>query len=408
MKILLATDLPFWKRSDGAQQRIAQLVDQFQDWGHETQVFYIGPEKYLEPLPLQIELTAASSSRPPKSLTPKLKWYWDAILNQLGWSSAASPATGPMRLADFEWSWAQQQFLESVVSFEPDVIVIEYIKLAYLVDDLPARCRARTRLVIDTHDILHRRFEQFRERGIPHWIEVSESEELNALKKFDCVLAIQQEEASYFQRRLHELGCDTKVLEIGYAAAKGVSAKEKWIQSNQPTFGYLGSGNAANVDGCQWLLEHVWPEVISQCPKARLVVAGSVCNHLGELSLKPGHHVSLLGYIEQLESFYEKIDFCWNPVRFGTGLKIKNVEAFSFGRPLLTTVNGSAGMEYPDQAGVFFSDQAKELAQKAVEWGSDEKGYANRVQSAVFLATQELSEARVYSELRDELDSYNR
>jgi len=58
-----------------------------------------------------------------------------------------------------------------------------------------------------------------------------------------------------------------------------------------------------------------------------------------------------------------------NPIRFGAGLKIKNVEALAHGLPLVTTTHGSRGIEagvnnaflYGDEAGEFIQAMASNI-----------------------------------------------
>ena len=411
MRVLLATDLPFWDRKDGAQQRISQLFRQLQNWSEATQVFYIGPQRSdssRDLAPKGIDIVVGTSTRPPKALPAKLKWYWEAVWNQLGYRSEVAVGRAGLQLSDFTWPWAVQQFVECVRDFRPDVVVIEYIKLAYLIDGLTRKERNQIRVSVDSHDILHRRCQQFQERGLPHWIEITEAEELAAASKFDSVLAIQPNEAKYFREHLKARGCETEVIVAGFAASDVLlNPRRKFLNSQQPTFGYIGSRNPSNVDACEWLLESLWPQVLQNCPAARLILGGSVCQYLS-LPNSLEASVELAGFVENVESFYEKIDFCWNPVRFGTGLKIKNVEALSFGKPLLTTGGGRAGLDFPDQKAIFSSDAESALVHQAVEWAHGAEQYGELVDSAVFLAGHELSEGRVYSDLRKWLEAYNR
>ena len=104
---------------------------------------------------LSIEVHA--SSDPPKQLGARLAWHLDGTLNMLSPKKAKPPGASPtLQLADFNWPWAVEKFTETVSQFQPDSIIIEYVKLAYLIDDLGKQLKS-VQTIIDTHDMLHKR-----------------------------------------------------------------------------------------------------------------------------------------------------------------------------------------------------------------------------------------------------------
>jgi glycosyltransferase involved in cell wall biosynthesis len=83
------------------------------------------------------------------------------------------------------------------------------------------------------------------------------------------------------------------------------------------------------------------PGIREKLPDVRLLVAGTICD-----VLKPDlPGVKLLGKVENVESAYRDAALVINPVRAGTGLKIKTIEALAFGRALVTTPSGADGLE---------------------------------------------------------------
>ena len=67
-------------------------------------------------------------------------------------------------------------------------------------------------------------------------------------------------------------------------------------------------------------------------PHAELAIAGSICEALS------GHKdVVLMGMLDDLSTAYESAAIVVNPMQFGTGLKIKSLEAMSYSKPLVTT-----------------------------------------------------------------------
>src|SRR5690606_29841009 len=52
-----------------------------------------------------------------------------------------------------------------------------------------------------------------------------------------------------------------------------------------------------------------------------------------------------------------------NPVMHGTGLKIKNVEALGYGKPVVTTTVGAEGLELALSRGLIVADSEAEFIQ---------------------------------------------
>ena len=69
-------------------------------------------------------------------------------------------------------------------------------------------------------------------------------------------------------------------------------------------------------------------------------IAGEICHSLGGLDL-PG--VMLLGYVDDLTTFYAETDVIVAPMLMGSGLKMKVAEALSYGVPVVGTAIGFEG-----------------------------------------------------------------
>ena len=204
-RVLFATDIPFWRMSDGAHQRIASLYRHLSKEPYVSQVFYLGSpdaESAEMARSMGVDYQAFTSAKPPKNLLSRIQWYTDATLQQARkWITRKSCnvliAEGPrsLNLSDFRWPWAIQRFREMVATFQPDTIIFEYIKMSYLLEALSTEERQRIRCVVDTHDILHRRAEQFFANGFPHWLMIDRQQESEVLNQFDLIMAIQEHEA---------------------------------------------------------------------------------------------------------------------------------------------------------------------------------------------------------------------
>jgi glycosyltransferase involved in cell wall biosynthesis len=405
-RILFATDVPFWRRETGAHQRIANLIGFLQKRQFPVSTVFLGSLDSTDPgndAPTDLTNVPRDDRQvisqqgfsvwsiiddwKPGHLLERLRWQirclWHGIkragtffFNRGQRNACSKPVPQQTRrLSDFESPEFFQRFQRQVTKQRPDVVIIEYVTLSYLVKPHPRP--ESPRYWIDTHDLLAARKQQFEAFGFPHWLDIELPEEAECLKKFDMILAIQPREAEQMLELTHQ---QTKVLVVGHAIDLGQTNGFQPPRPGhfsgdesaplQPTdniinqlcppisgtttvkIGYLASYNAANAQALHWFLEQVWPALIDLCRSPiSLIVAGGICQTLSSLDKDRDKDRCFVGGVHLLESvpsvpeFYQSIDIIINPIQFGSGLKIKTIEALTFGKPLVTTSHGILGLE---------------------------------------------------------------
>ena len=420
-RILFATDVPFWKMSDGAQQRISSLHRYLASHGHAVHVFYLGKvDEHSRELVTQqsIDLSQITSDQPPKNLLSRLQWYANATINQARqWlmrpSCSLTDEDGPrsLELDDFRWPWAMRRFRETVNLFKPTIIVFEYIKMGYLMDALSEDERASMKCVVDTHDILHRRASQFFENGFPHWLKINREQESKALEPYDLILAIQDKEAQI----LRSMAPNVETITVGHAVDLPAHAPCSKVENpgGKVRFGYIGSKNFSNWHAIQNFVENAWPAVVDKnSDTCELLVAGGICewletgasDHTSTISPESLKNVTLVGRVDEIKEFYAQIDVLINPVEFGTGLKIKNAEALSFGKQLITTTNGFDGMPESSRLACRVVESVSEMGDAINSMLLDPEAIAKMQVLASELAQTEFSERFAYSALSEWLN----
>ena len=115
----------------------------------------------------------------------------------------------------------------------------------------------------------------------------------------------------------------------------------------------------ANVDGIMWFLAKCWEKISDLLPQAELVVIGKGPEQL-LAKMAQYNKVSVLGFIEDVEPVLSTVDVFVCPLRFGSGMKVKNTLALYRGIPLVTTPVGAEGFQFENhQDAVIASDDAE-------------------------------------------------
>ena len=100
----------------------------------------------------------------------------------------------------------------------------------------------------------------------------------------------------------------------------------------------------ANADGLIWFINEGWKKLKTVRPAVKLYIVGKDPDaRLIELS-RQNPDIILTGFVENLEDYYSKCRIFITPLRFGSGVKLKVINAMFRGLPVVTTPIGSEGL----------------------------------------------------------------
>jgi GT2 family glycosyltransferase len=189
--------------------------------------------------------------------------------------------------------------------------------------------------------------------------------ELKLLPEFDHVQVCTLENKSYLESFLPALspridsgmraGIDTRV----YPYPGG--PREPW------TMLFLGSfRHVPNQVALEWFSRFVLPLVVEKLPRARLLVAGSDPPARHTL-VDPANAIELLGFVEDIQPLFLSCALFVCPIRSGSGVRVKLLEAFAMGIPVVSTTLGAEGLARVDGEFCALADDAPGFAAKIVQ-----------------------------------------
>jgi glycosyltransferase involved in cell wall biosynthesis len=292
-KVLIITDVDFWREGAGHRSRIKSLAEYL---GEKTilTIIFAGEE-----VPIDF-----------------------CILNKNNINYELIYLEKSRRLTIPEYT---VKLVEILKDYKPDVCIIEYIHLAFVKEFFSGD----TKLILDTHDLASERGITFKNFGYEHE-QMTFDDEISVFKWFDKVLMIQKNE--YFKVCNH-IGKE-RVLLVPHPAYYPLQT----IREKVRKIGFIGSSYMPNKDGIVWFIENIFYHLNSNI---ELHIYGAVCTFLDSFQ---GSRIILHGFVQSISSVYSEMDIMINPVRFGAGLKIKNIEALGYGLPLITTPHSASGL----------------------------------------------------------------
>ncbi|MBW7675743.1 glycosyltransferase [Chryseobacterium chendengshani] len=210
--------------------------------------------------------------------------------------------------------YIKESFKKILEAKKYDYVVINYEFWAGLIDDEIPNNSVK---IVDTHDWIT--LNEFYKNPT---LKIGErfEEEINNLAKFDKIITVSNDENFVFKGFLGD-----KVINIP------PSFPSHFLSGSEKRYDliFVGSDNIFNIKSIQWFFEKVHillPENI------KIVIIGRVCRHLEKVK-----NVEYVEFAETLDEYYyqSKIAIC--PMLEGTGIKIKVIEALSYGLPIVGT-----------------------------------------------------------------------
>jgi GT2 family glycosyltransferase len=168
--------------------------------------------------------------------------------------------------------------------------------------------------------------------------------------------------------------------------------------SERRSIGFLGGfAHPPNVDAVDWFLDEVWPRVREVDDTAEFALAGSkMPDRFRKLHGRDG--ITVLGFVESLEEYFNAIRVSVVPLRVGAGAKGKVAASLAAGVPCVSTPVGVEGMQLAANREIAVAETADALAAQILQVFEDEAAwrryrdhglaYADRVTSRRALREQ--------------------
>lgn len=278
------------------------------------------------------------------------------------------------------------RFLSRAVNGRASTLVADY---CFLTEAFAATRSPSARRLVVMHDSFSDRQEQFAAQGTAEASQaISLEEEVSRLGEAEVVVAIQKDEAARFASLL---AGRSEVITVPLA----VPVHESASPGEDGVILFVGSNAAPNVDGLRWFLDEAWPMLRRLKPQAQLLVAGTVTRNLPVLPAG----VSALGVVDDLDSLYMRAGVVISPLRLGSGLKIKLVEAVGYGKAMVATTVTLQGVEEEMSGTVRLADDPEAFASEIAALLDDPDARRLLGERALAAAHAHFSAPQVYQEL---------
>ena len=119
--------------------------------------------------------------------------------------------------------------------------------------------------------------------------------------------------------------------------------------------GNFSADGSPNTDGLIWFLDEIWPKVRQASPEAQFQVVGPV-GQRARRAVEQAAAATSAGFVRDLGQAFAEASLSIAPIRYGTGTRIKILESFAQGCPVVSTTAGREGIEAQDGHDLLVSD----------------------------------------------------
>lgn len=237
---------------------------------------------------------------------------------------------------NFIYTIAQKIILKShsINYDEFDFIIVNYLNKSLLI---PKSVRKNSFVL--THDIIFYRQNSIYEKRLLNklFVKITKNVELKYMHSVGRVLVF----AQYEKELLGNLS-NVSILPP-FISTKTDTVCPLLPSEYQYDFGFIGAKGAQNSES---IIDFIHDIYLPFFPDSSLVIAGTVCSDPSLQKLVRDHKKILsVGYYEKIEELYPRINIVISILKFGSGVKIKTIEAMSQAALILANKKGLEGIE---------------------------------------------------------------
>ena len=357
--LYITSDIPY-PLDVGTKIRRFHLLSAYAMIGRVRLVFFYRHAQELDALEALKPLCVSFHPIPAHTMYRASAWHqvpaWQRRVHLYG--------TSRPFMASYHFSREMQHVVEELAP-TADLVHVSRLQTVSSVETLLTRRPQQQRVVLDLDDIESIR----RRRQLQHtslrWPQRAVAcfdlwrlslYQRRMLDWFDRVLVCSHVDQAYFGSRA------VMVVPNGTHVPPDLLLDE----SDGKTLLYVGSFSYwPNLDGLWFFLREIFPRIQQDVPEVRLLIVGR--NPSPEvLALHDGKSICVAGNVPSVEAYYRQATLAIVPLRVGAGTRLKILEAFALGCPVVSTAVGCEGLETVSGQHIAVADDPPAFAQACI------------------------------------------
>jgi len=268
----------------------------------------------------------------------------------------------PLSIKRRESKQAKGKLIKIIRENKFDIVQIEQTAMAEygnLVKNIP--------VVLNTRDIVNQMIKRqsintknfIKRKILYHEYKKMLIYEINVYKHFAGILTISEKDKGFF---VSNGAPEEKVKVIPNGVDEDYyNFLEK---SSESAVIYTGNMNYyANYDAVQYFCQDIFPHILKQ-KKVKFIIVGKE-GKIKEFT-KNEINVKTTDYVDDIRPYFQKASILVVPLRIGSGVRNKILEAMAMGRPVVSTSVGCEGLDVTDGENIIIADKPEDFAHKVI------------------------------------------
>jgi len=247
-----------------------------------------------------------------------------------------------------------------------DIVQIEHLHMGWIIDEI--RKFSNAKIVLRQQNletlIMKRYFENQKNIILKNYAKIQYkkfiSYEPELCSKFDMCVMISESDES----KLKEMNPNIKTTVIPAGVNEELFKYEK---KNIIPYSLVHIGQTdwyPNLDGLNWFVRDVFPELIKLEPRIKLFIYGGGNTKNYKVPKFLENNIEVVGFVENLWEHLENKALAVIPLRIGGGIRIKILELLAGGTNIITTDIGKEGIAVKDNRELIIANSKEEFVKK--------------------------------------------
>ncbi|WP_165043408.1 glycosyltransferase [Dysgonomonas sp. ZJ709] len=260
-------------------------------------------------------------------------------------------------------------YVTKIATQEFDIIQVEFYPLLSLVHILPANVEK----IFIHHELRYVRneIEMSFFQKVTNWdkyvFKSSKLFEIETLRLYDKIVTVTDIDKLKLEQELEGKSI--------FASPSMVNMPEdnlsyKYKFNNKLTF-VASAAHFPNYDGIKWFISNIWQQVYKKHPELELHIIGGGWNAEMFQDIELPKNIFFDGYVKDLKDILPN-SISIIPIRIGSGMRMKIIDAVNFKIPFITTSVGVEGLDFINGRDCLIADDANSFAQHITDLTKNE------------------------------------
>jgi len=271
----------------------------------------------------------------------------------------------PYILKRFKSTDFEHQLIQILNTFKFDIVHIEGLYMLQYIDTI--RSNTKAKIAYRPHNVENQIWDNLSQSSsrifIKNYYKILAKRiltyELSLINQYDFIIPISEEDARFF--RLSGNNKPEIVIPTGFEIETKPEIKFNPLMASLFFIGSLEW--RPNQEAIQWFLKFCWIQLHQRFPELKWFIAGrNAPDKLKRQFSLPG--IVWLGEIENARQFIADKSIMIVPLHSGSGMRIKIIEAFLNGKPVVSTTLGARGTKTTDGENILLADLPNTFVEK--------------------------------------------